>query len=108
MIYHTSPDIYIFLQHKLLRKSKIISTDTTRNSSKTMSGNTRIIISVEAFIGWNWGIFLNNFCLVHRNLNGVDPKWRKYDKSKIEQNIFYFELSIKDNIDIIGITVSIY
>ena len=45
---------------------------------------------------------------MHRNLNGFNPKGRKYDKSKIEKNILYFEISTKTNAGIIGITVLMY
>ena len=31
-----------------------------------------------------------------------------YDKVNVNQNMFYFELSSKPNVDIYGITVSIY
>ena len=53
-------------------------------------------------------IFSHKVFLVHRNWNGVNTKGRKYDKSKSEKNIFYFEPSSKPNVDIIGITVSMW
>ena len=38
----------------------------------------------------------------------VNPKERKYDNSISENNIFYYELGSKPNVDILGITVSMY
>ena len=66
------------------------------------------MINVGVFIGWNWDIFTYEVCIVHRYRNVVNSKERRYEKSTSENNIFYFELSSKPNIDIIVIVVSMW
>ena len=64
------------------------------------------MISVEVFIGWNWDISTNTVCIVNRNWNYVNPKGRNLTKVQVKNNIYYYEVSSKPNVDIIGITVS--
>ena len=45
---------------------------------------------------------------MHRNWNDDNTKVIKYKKVQVKKNIFYYELSSKPNVYIIGITVSMW